>query len=399
MQRNSLLGLVLCLASLLLLSSAAAGQAKSVATSSHDVANAAKVVYPGTPGLASPPKKASSASSEGPDSSQPWEIEFHGGGAFATNPDGGSKALPAAGASFTNAAGTSRAISSYMFGDGAALFNTRIAAGGAVGTTQIVPLDNVLTSRAADRTGSGSIGFRISRDFTPRWGLEFSTDYSFAPNEITSRTLAGVEATRASWVAAHSDNFTNGCGCPNTVSAISDTRHRSEGSQVFLTGAVNFNLITQKKFIPYVTIGGGAVINAGANPHAGIFGQYTLLGAYAGTDQVGVRPVMEDVQGTFLFGIGAKYYVSHRWGLRFDFRDHLTPNDAYSTRLDASPFLPNIPGSGPVGPGGNPTVIFSNDPTLGQDTLSGPTLTKFRAFRGDGVQNLFNGSVGIFFRF
>src|SRR6266850_998325 len=399
MKRFSLLGMTVCATGLLFVSSGFA-QIKDITLASQDVANTAKVAYPGTPGLAVPPKKAAAASSDGPDSSRPWEIEFHGGGMFATNPDGGSSALPAPGASFTaGSGGSSRAISSSMFGDGAALFNTVITNGGPVGSTVITPLDPVLNSNIVERKASGGIGMRLSRDITPRCGIYFSTYYSFAPNEITGRALAGVEATRASWVAAHSDNFTNGCGCVNSVGAISDIQ-RSEGSQLFFTGAVNINLLTERRFIPYITLGGGAVVNTGSNPHAGIFGQYSVLigGEHAATDQINVRSQMDSVQGTFLAGIGAKYYVTPRWGLRFDFRDHVTPYRV-TTRLDASPFLPNIPGSGPVGPGGDPTLQFSNDASLGQDTLSGPQLRGFRTFRSDGVQNLFNVSVGVFFRF
>jgi hypothetical protein len=347
-----------------------------------------------------PPKPTPAPTSDGPDPDRHWEFEVHGGGAFVTNPGGGSAFGTPVSTPFTAAGGgQTAAISSYMFGDGAALFNTVITNGGAVGTTLITPLDPVLHSPFAERQMGGGFGGRLSYDLNQRWGLEFNADYNFSPLDITSPSLAGVEATRASWQAAHADNFTNGCGCVNTVTATSSFVP-SEGSQTLLTGAVNINLVTGHRLVPYVTLGAGALLNNGDNPSATILGTYEVaIGTnYDGTDLVTVQARPANVQVVGLAGFGLKYYVTPHWGLRFDFRDHFTGN-GQETFLSATPSHTNIPGSGPVGPGGDPTIQFSNDTTLGQDTLSGPPLTSFRTFSGDGVRNHMSVTGGIFFRF
>src|SRR5688572_3578875 len=57
-----------------------------------------------------------------------WEIEFHAGGLVTNNPTDGTTALPPAGAAFTTAgARPSRRVSSWYFGDGAALLNEVLA--------------------------------------------------------------------------------------------------------------------------------------------------------------------------------------------------------------------------------------------------------------------------------
>jgi hypothetical protein len=58
-----------------------------------------------------------------------WEVEFHGGGMWPTNPTAGTAGLPVPGPVFATASGvtnpppSSRRVSSWYFGDGAVLFN------------------------------------------------------------------------------------------------------------------------------------------------------------------------------------------------------------------------------------------------------------------------------------
>jgi hypothetical protein len=59
-----------------------------------------------------------------------WEVEFHGGGLFSTNPMGGAITLPAPGQPFMTVAASptappppSRYQPSWYFGDGTLLFN------------------------------------------------------------------------------------------------------------------------------------------------------------------------------------------------------------------------------------------------------------------------------------
>ena len=399
MRRNSLQGLAVCLACILLFWSTALAQTKSVAMSSKDVANTAKVAYPGAPGLAVAPKRSSAASSDGPDRSRRFEIEFHGGGMFSSNPDGGKSALPAAGATFTDAAGgPTRPVSSWMFGDGAALYNGFSAASiGGVMTTTMTPLDAVITRQVGDRNNGGGIGFRVGVDLNKRFGLEWSTDYTWTSVELKKSFLAGLEATRSSFGTTFTDLATNYYTFGGVGDAISDTRRRSEGGQLFNTLSANIYLKTSGRLIPYITAGGGFVSNVGPSPHAAILGHYVLNGAAENTDTVNIVAHSDSTQGLGLIGIGAKYYATPHWGLRFDFRDHLMGN-GMSTRLDATPVATTALPLGPTSPGTTPDIQFGS--AAGQpDSLSGPALSKFRTFRGDGVRNQFGINVGVFFRF
>ena len=394
MKRFSLYAL-LCLTCILLVLTSASAQSKDIAVASQDFANAAKVAYPAIPGLAAPPKK--SVSSDGPDRSSRWEIEFHGGGMFSSNPDGGKVAFPAAGATFTDAAAApTRPVSSWMFGDGAALYNAFSAASGGAMTTTMTPLDAVLSRQAGNRTGGPGLGFRFGVDLNKRFGLEWSTDYTWTPVQLKKSFLTGLEATRASYGTTFTDLAVNYCGCGGAGDAITDTRRRSEGGQLFNTLAANIYLRTSGKLIPYITAGGGFASNVGPDPHAAILGHYVLNNLDENTDTVNVVARTDRTQALGLIGIGAKYYATPHWGLRFDFRDHLMGN-GLSTAVDATP-VATTGAFGPSSPGTTPDIQFGS--TTGQpDSLSGPVLTKFRTFKGDGIRNQFGFNVGVFFRF
>ncbi|HXZ26691.1 MAG TPA: hypothetical protein VEG08_01705 [Terriglobales bacterium] len=367
---------------------------------------AAAPYHPAAAAFATPaPKASSSTMSEGPDPDRKWEIEFHGGGMFSTNPDGGAATLPGPGAPFTDNNGNpSRAVSSFYFGDGALFFNQLITNAFCTGVTctPITPLDPVLTTRTAERDNGGAFGFRISRDITPRWAIEANFDYSLANLRINSTGLAGIEASRASWATGWNNFFTNvtfGTGIVTTSVATID---RSEGHQIFGTAGVNVNLLTEGRVIPYLSFGGGALANTGDLPSALLVGNYqvTFLGPHNVTDTVLINWDMPGVQGVGYVGGGFKYYVTSRWGIRVDVRDYLSGN-GLKQYVSALPVVATLTPAETIAgpPGTTPDVQFSNNPPTGPDTLSGPALTRFRTFSGDGVRNQIVVSGGIFFRF
>ena len=383
-----------------------AAQAQQSSTAAQPQAQAAPY-QPGAAAFATPAAKpsSSSVSSEGPDPDRKWEVEFHGGGILSTNPDGGASALPPPGVPFvTEGVLTSRAISSYYFGDGALLFNQFIAAAGPLcpTCTPIVPLDPVLTTRTAERAHGGAFGFRASRDISPRWAIEVNFDFNLGQMELTSPALAGIEATRASWSAAFANLAASVPPFTGVSSTSVSTVRATEGHQIFGTAGVNVNLLTEGRLIPYVSIGGGALANTGDLPSALLVGnfQFTDGGApHNNTDTVLVNWELPDVQGVGYFGGGFKYYVTPRWGFRFDVRDYLSGNGLRQS-ISALPTVATLaPGAAQVFSGASPTIQLSNDPTIARDTLSGPVLTRFRTFSGDGIRNQIVVSGGVFFRF
>src|SRR5262245_2193518 len=97
-----------------------------------------------------------------------WEIEIHGGGLTASSP-GGSGSLPGPGPVIPEWGGPTRAVPSWYFGDGTALFNevARLP-----GLPQLQGLDPVLQSGVLERGTGPTLGVRVSRRVSPRFRLE-----------------------------------------------------------------------------------------------------------------------------------------------------------------------------------------------------------------------------------
>ena len=289
-------------------------------------------------------------------------------------------------------------VSSYFFGPGAALYN-QFTQGPAALSNTITPL--VLDNQFGRRHGGPSLGMRLGRDLNAWLSLEFSADWNTTPVEIGDQQLLGVEQTRASYAKSFTE-FTTSVA-PGTALAISSVK-RSAGSQLFWTGVANVNLKPDGKTIPYLTFGGGAVSNIGPAPHASLLGFYAFdnAGPHAESDIVNSQARPPRTQWVAVLGIGAKYYATSRWGLRFDFRDHVTSN-SIDTVLFATPNVATLSPAGAIaffGPSAPYNLVFSNDPSLGPSTLSGPAIPKgIRTFKGSGITNQFNGSAGVFYRF
>jgi len=337
-----------------------------------------------------PPRQPKTAfAGEGRDRNRPWEIEFHGGGFFNTDSGSGEAFAVPSGTPFTTVNATpSVFVSSYMFGDGTTLANLVAAAG--VGGGPIVPLDPLLARSLGTRDNGPSIGLRLSRDIGSYFNAEMNFDWSFTPVQIRDSRLLKIEDTRASF----------GTFFP-TPGAISDIR-RSAGSQLFYTGVVNVYLKPNGKVLPYLSFGAGGVSDVGPLPHAGIFGQYSFggsAGPHEETDIVNLEAGSKShTHFVGILGFGVKYFATPKWGLRLDIRDHVTRN-YIDTILSAHPIVATLTPSDVVSFVTTPDLQFSNDPAAGQSTLSGPAINRIRTFKGDGINNQINLSVGVFYRF
>ena len=365
---------------------------------------------------------ASPAAAQAAGSGQ-WEVEVHGLGMLSTNPTAGAVSLPGPGQVFTTATANtvptpvSRRESSWYFGDGAILFDqvaSSLAAGG-VGQfpARITPLDPVLGRSLGERPWGGSIGARISRVLTPRLSAELSVDYNLARLQITQANSDSIEATRASFISAFGGLIAvNPSRVLNSLTSTAALENGG-GRQLFTSGALLLNLRTTGNVIPYATVGAGLIQNTGKAPSATLRGNYQFLFP-AGTpinetDNVTVRDARDDRTVAGILGVGVKYHVSPRWGIRIDARTSLSKNTA-STVLDATPNV--VLGLLPVGRGtlrADPTIVFSNnssDPVtadgvtaVAASTLTGPAITGLRTFSGSGMLSQTNITIGVFWRF
>jgi hypothetical protein len=361
-----------------------------------------------------------------------WEVEFHGGGMLSANPTAGTASMPGPGEAFTTAGiypppappvlvvSTSRRISSWYFGDGALLFNQAAAAVAAnpVAMTaafpgRIVALDPVLGRSLGEARRGGTFGLRLARVVTPRLSVELNIDYSLTHLQITQANTDAIEATRASFIAAFNGLITSN---PNRVlNRLTSTAAVTNGSggELFTSGSLVVNLRTTGSLVPYAALGAGLIARTGTMPAVTLTGSYRFLNPSGGpideTDTMTVRESRDRRTVAGILGGGVKYRVSSAWGIRIDARVSLSQNTP-TTLLDANPNV--VLGLLPTGRGtlnADPTIQFSNnwtDPitTLGvtsvaRSTLSGPAVTGFRTWSGNGLATHTNVAAGIFWRF
>ena len=403
-----MLGLAVLLAALLCLP-VAAQEAPATSSSVVAAAQASPSPAPYQPAavaFATPRPAAAAASSSGPDPDRKWEVEFHGGGLLATSPSSGGAALPDPGVPFTTIGGdASRAISSWYFGDGAALYNQFVsdAANPAI-TDTINPLDPALNSEVVHRQHGAAFGGRLYREITPRWGVELNFDYNLGELEISDRGLSQIAASSASWQAAFTQYFTFVGATGLTVTSTAAV-HRSDGHQALISGGAVLNLKTEGRAIPYLTFGLGVIHNTGDMPFAALVGnyQFTHGNPFNETDSVAMRYTISDNVVTGYVGAGLKYYVTPHWGIRMDVRDYLSPN-TIDNLVDASPSHVVSPVGATVFTtitGGQSIQFDSNEAFFpgAPSSLSGPAITGFRTFSSNGVQQQIGISGGVFFRF
>ncbi|HYX67818.1 MAG TPA: hypothetical protein VE825_01695 [Terriglobales bacterium] len=358
-----------------------------------------------------PPRPAAAAvpaaSSNGPDPGRKWEVEFHAGFMLASDPRGGTGALPGPGPTFnTVGPSTTRAVPSFYFGDGSLLtgqFATALGNPNLTGSVQ--PLDPILTSSAVNRGHGAALGARLSRDLTPRFGVELNLDYNSGTLSITHRALDGIAASNSSW-GQYFTNFVNPavCGACTAVSASSvPVIHNDQGHQLFVTGGVNVNLVTQGRVVPYLSGGLGVINDLGDTPFATLTGnyQYTFIGTqtFHAVDLVTLRYQEDNHMFTGYFGGGVKYYVTPRWGIRVDVRDSISPNSVRNL-LDANGSEVQVGAAGTCAIFGvSPDLQDCNNPAVGKSTLSGAPFTGFRTFSGDGIRHQLTVTGGLFWRF
>ena len=336
--------------------------------------------------------------------SRSWEIEFHGGGVFVNTLSGGTGSLPAPGGPFTSVTGsTSRAVSSWYFGDGAELVNEFLSSFGV--PERITPLDSVLNSRLAGQGDGGGFGFRVGREITPRFGAEFNLDRTSAAVDLTGGALAGIEASSDSFVSAFVDGLLPTGPFRNVTAASAFQAAPGARNQVAATGALNIKLTTRWRVTPYATVGAGIIMNSGDSATVDLDGRYAfdIRGFFpiAESDSVHMSHVVDDNVLIGVFGGGVKTLLTRRSGIRVDARVHVGSR-TIRTLLRAAPEMVANPGGTTdraVASYLTPGIQFSNSETHGPTTLSGATIIDFESFHVDGMRSQVLVTIGYFWRF
>jgi hypothetical protein len=180
------------------------------------------------------------------------------------------------------------------------------------------------------------------------------------------------------------------------------TVHDHSGQELLATGALNINLRTQGRAIPYFTVGGGGIFSLGDAPSATLVGnyQFSFSGApHNESDAVRLHYRVPDHAAAGFFGVGMKYYITPHYGIRGEVRD-LVSGYHVDNLLDAAPTVATLTPADAIGSNGSPSLSFSNNPSTGfPSSLSAPALSNFRTLAGSGILHQVEMSLGIFFRF
>lgn len=353
------------------------------------------------------PSASALAQQPGTSDSEKWEIEVHAGGVRMGKPADATIAMPAPGEPFTTGSGRpSRYVSSWYFGDGAALLNQWAAAFTINPRTKfITPLDPVLTGSTARFSNTESFGLRVGRRLTPRFTAEVNVDYGPSTFKLSDNGLGDIEASRRTFASVWNEELSIDGGLLNPVVSSSSEIEEGTGGQIVATGALTVKLRRGGALVPYMTGGLGGMFNQGRVPSVTLKGNYSMSpsfnpsASFNEADTVTVRFVRPNRAVVGVVGGGFTYDLSRRHGLRIDLRLYVTPN-AVDTEVSASPFVRK--GTTPaasISSATTPSVVFSNRESGLIATLSGPAITAFRTREGTGVQIDSALTVGYFWRF
>lgn len=334
-----------------------------------------------------------------------WAIEVFGGGGFGGGTGGDGTTTFPAGETFTTEAGfPSRAVPSWYFGDGTALFNevrAQFASRFNITMPQMVALDPVLADGGFERGAGGNFGVRLTRTLTPRYSLEFALQFGRSSLGYSDSARSEIEASRESFDAA----FRGLLGTmPQTglqVSSTADIPETENASQTAVTGALNiFFSRTRRTFMPYVTAGLGWRNNSVDTQRLQLRGQYQFrffdVNPFNETDTVAIRTSDRESGLIGVFGGGALYSLTPRQGLKFDARVHAGSNGIESV-FDATPTIASLSPPLALPSTTNPGIQFSNTPTV-KTSLSGRTSTQ-TVFTGSGLDARIHLTVAYFYRF
>lgn len=327
-----------------------------------------------------------------------WEVEIYGGAVAARTARGGRQTLPAAGAPIvtSNPLFPTREVPTWFLGDGAALVNAVNDEFG--GSARIAALDPLFARVSGGRTGAA--GVRLRRWTSSRSSLELAVDFSGSTPVAPTDVRAAIESARRSFGETFTELLQTGPFTGVVVDADAEVSGDAR-REVAATAAFSADVGTLGPLTPYLTFGGGIVAGVGAAPTAELSGRYrfSVLGQVP-IDESDRVTIAFDRPLTFaaVFGGGLRRALSEQWGIRIDIRAFVGP-DPTRIRLTARPSSERAAPAGFIESFTNPSIQFSNDPSIGRrSSLSAAPLDAVTVFDG-GVQTRTMVTFGISRRF
>ena len=285
-----------------------------------------------------------------------------------------------------------------MFGDGAAILNEVNAQFGV--SPRVAPLDAALAALNLDYGTRTTFGARIRREITSRYSAELSIDLLTGSADIDDELLSAVVGARDSFPAALGALLAEG---PLTHVSVDATSATSAGAnrELAITGAALMRLGSLGGFEPYATLGAGVLTGTGDLPSVSLEATYRFrMLDEVPVDESDRLTLRYEHQAAFVgvLGGGVRRPIGARWGLHADGRVLIGPQ---RTRLviDAQPVVVHGTPADSIETLTNPSIQFSNEPSLGRvSTLSG-SLDGFEAFTSSGIQTRVLVTFGVFVRF
>ena len=330
-------------------------------------------------------------------SGQGWEVEVHGAYAISQPPASGSGQVPPAGSTFQMFDGVqqTRAVSSWFFGDGAALLNQVLQARGL--TARVTPLDPRWPDVA--RRDGALFGVRLTRSLASHLAIEAAVDLGMNKLNFTGGARDRIETTRASFASAFlALNNSTGVLLPNATVTSTATVDSQQGSELIATAAIVYNVVARGRTRPYLLAGGGTITPRGAGPTVTLTGNYQLTNPsqvrFNETDMVTLRTSTSRTP-VWLAGGGVRQEFGGGAGVRIDVR--VLMNQNRTTMLLSA--QPSVVAGSPAGA----AVLNTTSPGLQFSTLagirtnlSGDAITGFEAFADRRRQMRAVLSVGFF---
>ena len=326
-----------------------------------------------------------------------WEVEVHGAfGTGSASPTSQAK-TPGAGPTFTlgDGATPTRAVSSWYFGDGAALLNQVLALRGV--TTRLTPLDGQSWPAAGRRPGP-QLGARIARHVTGGVWLELSFDLALNPIGFAEPARDQIETTRAAFVSALAALADSTATLLPNPTITSTATLRPAGRQLVTSGVVHYRA-QGPGARPYLVGGVGYAVSQGGPASLTLVGNYQLTtpgqARFNETDTVTLK---YEATGSIVWIMGGGYTrdLSDKAGFRIDARLLLGSTGITALLSDQ----PAIDVTSPTGTSilnlTSPGLQFS---TVLRTNLSGPAHTNFEAFNASTRTKQWVISAGYFRRF
>lgn len=333
-----------------------------------------------------------------------WRLEVYGGGVFAlTSPGGDPAGSFPVGATFTTPNGsTSRAVSSWYFGDGAALFaqvQSQFATRYGQPFASIKPADTVLQSASARRGSGVNVGARVTGEISKRYSIEFGLDTGRRAFELESDAQDAIEVIRAGFETAFTGLLAT---VPQSDARVTSTAQIGVpgARQATITGALVTALSRGRRLSTHTVTGLGVAVDTGEALDVTLVGNYrfTIVETYPinETDMVTIH--FNDRKSTVfgVFGAGFTYAASPRTGLRVDFRV-LVGASGLSTTVEAAPSAQTGSPTLALPSNTTPSIQFSTS-TASRSTLGG-ALSELTTFNGSGLDARGQLTAGYFFRF